>query len=248
MEGKVAVVGANAELARRFARHLGANDVPEGTWTIDNAYYVADTRVVVAEVLEAGTVVRGAKAIVLVYEEGHKGTFQEIKRSYETWKDETDADVKLCVCHVGSESNREQQEELHWCVDAGFELVFAAIGEEERDERLYQEDEGCSGVERVRIALASETWPGMKPKAGVGSEEQDRTRYLKEEDEQQEHSRSEHEVDNEDDSWLDMETMIRRIRSAKASNTTKSDDERRKEAEEVVYSLMSMMGLDADEV
>lgn len=247
MEGKVAVVGANVELSRRFARHLGVDDVPEGTWTIDNAYYVADTRVVVAEVLEAGTVVRGAKAIVLVYEEEHKGTFQEIKHSYETWIDEADADVKICVCHVGSEPNREHQEELHWCVEAGFELVFAAIGEEERDERLYQEDEGCSGVERVRIALASETWPGMKPKAGVGSEGQDRTSNLKE-DKQQEYRSAEYEADDEDDSWMDMETMIRRIRSTKASNATKSDDERRKEAEEVVYSLMSMMGLDADEV
>eukprot|EP00894_Picocystis_sp_ML_P002964 jgi/Pico_ML_1/53481/g4018.t1 len=44
MEAKVAVLGEDAELAKRFARHLGVEDTAEGRWTIDNEYYVAKTK------------------------------------------------------------------------------------------------------------------------------------------------------------------------------------------------------------
>lgn len=243
----MAVLGEDAELAKRFARHLGVEDTAEGRWTIDNEYYVAKTRVVVSEVLDAGPIVRDAKAIVLVFEGGKKGSFQEIKQAYESWEGQIDADVRLCVCHVGPESNREHEEELHWCVDAGFELVFAAIGERERDEALHRDDEGCSGVERVRIALASESWPGMQRKPRAGPEGQGRKDNLEQEDTRQEVGREGNEAEEEDDPLMDMEAMIRKIRSAKDTSANKSDDERRKEAEEMVYSLMSLMGLDADE-
>ena len=225
-----------------------------GAWKIETRYYEAVTTVRVASLDEAKALVEAEghppQALVACF----KGEESEaaVRTAIEKWAWLDEVEVKLLVAdgmtpdlslgklEIGQESWLSRC--YDWCMSRGFEYVEASTDDEEVDGSLVL-FEDKQGVSRVVEALHCHMWPGCALKDQAKGEEGGRA-----EDRGGERAETgDGDGDDEDDGDLglaDFDEMLAKVKSTREGSAHLSDEERRKNAERMLLSIMSDLGIE----
>ena len=141
------------------------------SWTISTKYYEAAVTVnncLLREVADDHLAETECEALVLVGQRTQKEELATIKRWYETKRKGKmeDASISLLVLEENPSDldiDASCEEELHWCLSNGFELVRVSTTDDAWDGRLDSEE--GQGMPRVMAALAAHVWPGCTMKS-----------------------------------------------------------------------------------
>jgi len=222
-------------------------------WNIDTPYYEATTRLRVAAAVEDLAASSGPggseEAVVGVFDIASEEEWSKLRRGLEGRRDDHEAvETKVVLaCLSDPKQSLEKEEDeggwlskcYDWCLENGFEYVEASVGSEELDESLtlYGDKQGVSRLVEV---LHCHRWPGQTLK-----ERQVRHHHQGEEEEEEEEAPPTSGDPTGD--LEDFESLLAKVASARDQSAQLSDEERRKNAEKMLFKIMGHLGIEDED-
>eukprot|EP00215_Chloropicon_roscoffensis_P008078 CAMPEP_0197503282 /NCGR_PEP_ID=MMETSP1312-20131121/2501_1 /TAXON_ID=464262 /ORGANISM="Genus nov. species nov., Strain RCC2335" /LENGTH=271 /DNA_ID=CAMNT_0043049887 /DNA_START=44 /DNA_END=859 /DNA_ORIENTATION=+ len=244
---------AAARLARSPCWLGGSGSSPNSTdhlpvaseceWRWETPYYAASTMVECA-CLDRGSALwsRGApQAFVGIFDASCEENWSDLQRALTSPEHSQalgEVEVKLVAADFGPRDamcgslNRQDEDSwvsrcYDWCLERGYEYVEVCTADDGVDASLtlFGDRQGCG---RIVEALHCHRWPGAELRPLPGAAE---VRGEDEEEREQE----------------DFEDLLATVASARAEGASLPDDQRRKNAEAMLFKILGHLGIDDED-
>lgn len=236
----------------------------EHDWSIENKYYTAELRLVLAKdskptSTQVFDVAKAVEAVIIAFEGSDETSFLSATEWGKLFKERDEVEIKILLAEESAQERQElnltRDKVTDWCLKNSFEFVESAPTETGSEEDAFAEK---YGIERVREALDAHMWPNMKrnlndSKTKEGAHSKTENLSAKESEYQKDDVGENADEDvsavNGNEAGLEsFEELFGRMQDMKVHAQSLPDEERKKYAEKVTLEFWRAMGLDEDEI